>query len=137
MPLAINRKNQPVQKKNLGEGPVQKCVEYYLWSATSYHNLAINFLLAIVTTLMAVHLILLLECSELAWHGPSAMVFNVQRAKGHIDKAHVTPILTPRIAYNPVFSINWVSTPTHQRDHMIMVCAWFLHDSGFIIKHWV
>merc|ERR1712224_756519 len=72
--------------------------------------------LAVVAALVAVDLVGLLGGSEVLHHSPGALVLEVQGAEADAHIAHLAPVLTPRIAHDPVATVHLVLAPADDGD---------------------
>merc|ERR1712039_474447 len=102
--------------------------------AISHNDLDARLCLAIVTTLVAMDLVVLFLRSELPRYCPSALVLNMQGTEGNADKAHFTPVFTPRVAHHPIWPFCLVFSPAHHRNNVVCFIALRLHDSSFVVE---
>merc|ERR1712014_547941 len=103
--------------------------------AISHNDLPARLRLAIVATLMAMHLVTPFLCSELPRYCPSTVLLKIQSTKAHADVAHFSPIFTPGIAHNPIRSFRLILPPTHHRNNVVVGRARLRHDSRFVVEH--
>ena len=69
--------------------------------------------LAIVAALVAMHLILLLRSREGRRHRPRALVLQEQRTLRHAEVPHFSPILAPRVPYDPEEAVLRIGSPAN------------------------
>ena len=78
-----------------------------------------DFGFAVVSTFMAMDLIVELRSSEMSWYGPAALILNVKSSGSESEETHFAPEFTPRISDNPIETLFGISAPTNNRDDMI------------------
>merc|ERR1719313_579005 len=93
--------------------------------------------LAIVTSLMAVDLVVLLCCCVAARDSPGALGLNLERSEGNPDVTHLTPVLTPRVTHNPVALVGFlVLSPTNNRNDMVNASASIRDNALLEVEEW-
>mmetsp|Transcript_11730 Transcript_11730/g.26759 ORF Transcript_11730/g.26759 Transcript_11730/m.26759 type:complete len:287 (-) Transcript_11730:227-1087(-) len=103
-------------------------------SFASHHKVQVSCRLAVVAALVAVNLVAVLRGREGAGHGPRALILDKERALGHPDIAHLTPVLAPRVAHNPVEALRRVRAPADNGDDVIDALAHGLDDALLVVE---
>merc|ERR1712176_1630312 len=104
---------------------------------TSHHKIKIWLCLAIVTSFVAMHLVVPLRCSEILHGGPHALLLNHQSTLGDPHITHLAPILPPGIAHDPIHAVFLIVAPTNNGDDMIDALTLVLDDSRLVIQKWI
>merc|ERR1712187_846199 len=89
--------------------------------------------LAVVSTLMARELVVLLRGSVILDGGPVA-TGHAQRAKGHSHIAELSPELPPAVPHNPVLALASIIAPTNDRDNVIHTTITVHHNARLIVE---
>lgn len=91
-------------------------------------------LLAVGSIFVAVHLVGVLRSSEVRNSGPGTLVLELQGTKGDTDVTHFSPVLTPRIANNPVILVTFDS-PSNDRDDMVNRSTTLCCNTSLILQN--
>mmetsp|Transcript_120798 Transcript_120798/g.385664 ORF Transcript_120798/g.385664 Transcript_120798/m.385664 type:complete len:416 (+) Transcript_120798:265-1512(+) len=135
-PLLGSMKDAARDGKNRG-GPLGS--ERATWLASPRGNSDDDLLLArgglaIVSTLVAMHLVVQLRRRVRLDDSPCALVLDGERSPGHADVAHLAPVLAPRVADNPLHAVPGVRAPAHHGDDVVDAHALRLDDAGLVVE---
>merc|ERR1711972_483005 len=103
--------------------------------AMSSHDDILSLLgTAVVAALVAVDLIGLLGSREILHHSPGALALEVQGAEADAHVAHLAPVLTPRVAHDPIATVHLVLAPADNRDDVVDVLARLGDDAALEVE---
>merc|ERR1712118_228542 len=88
---------------------------------------------AVVAALVARELVVELRSREHVRHGPRALVLDVQSAECHAHVAHLTPVLAPAVANDPVPGAVLLA-PADDRDHVVNAAARALDHAALVVE---
>ncbi len=91
---------------------------------------------AVLSSFKAVELVVSLRGGEVFQCRPRAAVFYVQSAEFDTNISHLTPVLSPRIPYNPVLPLGFIVTPAYNGDHVVNEASRIFGDTTeiYILK---
>ena len=90
--------------------------------------------MAVITSFMAVNLVVELRSGEGSKNSPAALLFKIKGAFGDSNVAHLTPVLTPGVSNDPIESLFGISAPANNGDNMIDTITRLVNDAGLVVK---